>query len=195
MQFYVDDWLSDPALSSCSPAARGIWADLVCAMHKLDRGGVIAGTREQLARLGRCSAAELGQALAEIKATNTAEVTERAGRARIVNRRMKREARARQSLRLRVRRHRESREGAAPALPPAKAAFKLPQAARLIAGRFEAALGIQWINDAGKWVNRCKALPSKSERVVAEVESAIKEGRIRATPAQYAEQIWKEFQQ
>lgn len=61
------------------------------------------------------------------------------------------------------------------------------------AKRFEEALNSQWVNDAGKWVNRIKAFDGKSERVIAEVESAIKEGRIRTTAAQYAEQIWKEF--
>lgn len=59
--------------------------------------------------------------------------------------------------------------------------------------RFEKALGDSWVNDAGKWVNRIKGNHGKSERVVAEVCSAIAEGRINTSPAQYAEQIWKEF--
>jgi hypothetical protein len=50
------------------------------------------------------------------------------------------------------------------------------------------------VNDAGKWVNRIKSKPNKVERVIAEVESAIKEKRIKQSPAQYAEQIWKEFE-
>ena len=62
-----------------------------------------------------------------------------------------------------------------------------------LAGRMEIALGVQWVNDAGKWVNRIKANFGKSERVIAEVESAEKEKRIKTTPAQYAENIWKEF--
>jgi len=59
--------------------------------------------------------------------------------------------------------------------------------------RLEKALGIQWLNDAGKWVNRIKSNPDKAGRVIAETESAMREERIKATPAQYAEQIWKEF--
>jgi hypothetical protein len=59
--------------------------------------------------------------------------------------------------------------------------------------RIESALGVQWVNDAGKWVNRIKTHFGKTERVTAEVESAVKESRIKTTPAQYAEQIWKEF--
>ncbi len=62
-----------------------------------------------------------------------------------------------------------------------------------LAARLENALGQQWVNDAGKWVKRLKEKAQKFERVVAEVESAITEKRIKTTPAQYAEQIWKEF--
>ena len=62
-----------------------------------------------------------------------------------------------------------------------------------IAAMFEAALNSEWVNDAGKWINRIKTNPAKSERVIAEVESAIKESRIKTTPARFAEQTWKEF--
>ena len=58
---------------------------------------------------------------------------------------------------------------------------------------FEKALGDQWVNDAGKWVNRIKSMPGKSERVIAEVELAQREKRIKTSAAQYAEQVWKEF--
>ena len=62
-----------------------------------------------------------------------------------------------------------------------------------LADRFKKALGLQWVNDAGKWINRIKAETDKARRVVAEVESAIKEKRIKKTIAQYAEQQWKDF--
>jgi len=72
-------------------------------------------------------------------------------------------------------------------------ARKLLPAQKELADRIESALGVQWVNDAGKWVNRIKKHFGKTERVTAEVESAMKESRIKTTPAQYAEQIWKEF--
>ena len=75
---------------------------------------------------------------------------------------------------------------------PTKPNKLLPRQKEL-ADRIETALGVQWVNDAGKWINRIKILPGKCERVFAEVESAAKELRIRTTPAQYAEQQWKEF--
>jgi len=61
------------------------------------------------------------------------------------------------------------------------------------ADRIESALGHQWTNDAGKWIGRIRSDPEKSDRVISEVISAIKERCINATPAQYAEQMWKEF--
>jgi hypothetical protein len=73
---------------------------------------------------------------------------------------------------------------------------KLSAWQRELADRIETALrthGNQWTNDAGKWINRIKSAPGKCERVIAEVESAMKERRIKTTSAPYAEQIWKEF--
>jgi hypothetical protein len=72
-------------------------------------------------------------------------------------------------------------------------ANKLSAAQKELADRIEAAMAVQWTNDAGKWINRIKTAPGKSERVIAEVENAIKEDRIKKGPAQYAEHIWKEF--
>ena len=70
---------------------------------------------------------------------------------------------------------------------------KLSARQKEFADRFETALGNQWTNDAGKWIKRIKSAPGKCERVIAEVESAAKEKRIKTTPAQYGQQIWKEF--
>ncbi len=75
---------------------------------------------------------------------------------------------------------------------PTKAS-KLSSGQKELADRIESALGVQWTNDAGKWINRIKVAPGKSKRVIAEVESALKESRVKTTPAQYAEQMWKEF--
>ena len=33
-QFYPGDWLRDTGLRSCSAAARGLWMDILCFMHK-----------------------------------------------------------------------------------------------------------------------------------------------------------------
>jgi hypothetical protein len=77
-------------------------------------------------------------------------------------------------------------------------ASKLSDLQKELADRIEAALGKQWLDDkgngdAGKWINRIKSEPHKADRVIAEVESAKREGRIKTTPAQYAQYIWDEF--
>lgn len=70
---------------------------------------------------------------------------------------------------------------------------KLSARQKELADRFEAALGAQWVNDAGKWIGRIKTESNKAERVIAEVENAAKEKRIDTTPAQFAEDTWKRF--
>lgn len=117
LQFFTGDWMKDPALSRCSPATRGVWMDLLCAMHESDRSGVITGTREQIARLGRCSAVELDQAIADLQATRAADVTVRDGIVTLVNRRMRKEANSRNGSRLRMQRMR----GNEPVTPPVTA--------------------------------------------------------------------------
>lgn len=41
-QFYPGDWLKDPALRRCSPAARGVWIDMLCLMFECEERGVLA---------------------------------------------------------------------------------------------------------------------------------------------------------
>jgi hypothetical protein len=108
LQFYTGDWLKDPAVSLCSPATRGVWIDLLCAMHEAGRVGSLSGTPEQLARLARCVPSDLAQALTDIQATGAADVTERNGVVTVTNRRMAREAKERSSNALRQAKRRGS---------------------------------------------------------------------------------------
>lgn len=226
MQFFATDWLNDPLVSMCEPATRGILIDWICNMHLLNRCGQITGTRDQLARPGRCTAAQVESALQDLIKTKAADVTVRNGAVTVVSRRMKREEKARKQTLIRVQRHRTNGDVTPYARARAsdlslksesksesklkssfvglkadatkrqsdKALSRLDESQKIIAVRFEETLGKQWVNDSGKWVNRIKADLGKAERVIAEVESAVKESRIKTTPAQYAEQIWKEFQ-
>ena len=103
-------WISDTELSKCTPASRGVWIDLICAMHQADRSGELRGTTDQIARLARCSTVELTQALTELQTTGTADVTFRNNNVTVINRLMKREAKARQDTALRVKKHRSNGE-------------------------------------------------------------------------------------
>ncbi len=105
-QFYVGDWLKDPALTMCSPATRGIWIDLLCAMHESDRSGQLSGTPEQLARVARCTPVQLSHALQELGDSHTADVTDRNSIVTLENRRMRREFQARKDAAERQKRHR-----------------------------------------------------------------------------------------
>lgn len=56
LKFYPSDWLGDERLRLCSLAARGLWADMICLMHKSDPYGHmlvngLAPTTKQLARM------------------------------------------------------------------------------------------------------------------------------------------------
>jgi len=107
-QFFAADWRTDAKLSLCTPATRGVWIDLICAMHELDRSGELRGTTEQLARIARCSAVEMKAALTDLQATEAADVTERNGVVTVTNRRMKSEFDGRKSNASRQKRCRTS---------------------------------------------------------------------------------------
>ena len=108
-QFYPGDWLKDPALSMCAPATRGVWIDLLCAMHET-RTGTVAGTLPQLARLCRCAPEDISEALTDLISTRTAEVQYQAatekGVITITSRRLKREAKLREEAAARQRKSR-----------------------------------------------------------------------------------------
>lgn len=56
-QFYPGDWLLDQKLRKCSPAARGVWIDVLCALHNSDDGYGFM----------RCTLAELANAVGPSK--------------------------------------------------------------------------------------------------------------------------------
>lgn len=112
-QFYVGDWLKDPALSKCSPATRGIWIDALCAMHEMDRSGQLVGSLEEISRICRCRVADLSAAVRELHSTGTADVafdpplvtvgvTKWNGIVTLTNRRQRREWHNRQLSKARV---------------------------------------------------------------------------------------------
>lgn len=107
IQFYPGDWLKDPALSMCSPSTRGIWMDLLCAMHEAGAYELV-GTVVQLARIARCNEQEMTAALGELSSTKAAEISECPGNVRVMSRRMKRDIKARQDWALQKKRQRSA---------------------------------------------------------------------------------------
>ncbi|MBU1003000.1 MAG: hypothetical protein KKE73_10815 [Proteobacteria bacterium] len=90
-QFYVKDWLADPAVRLCSHATRGIWIDCLCLMWESEERGKLTGTPEQLARVLSLSSPDFEMFLVEVEDTNVATVTRRNKKITLVNRRMERE--------------------------------------------------------------------------------------------------------
>ena len=196
------DWRLDTEM--LNPEARGVYRDILGWLYlQKDRSGVITGSREEIARAGRCSAVQVDSTLKELARHRVADVSERNGVVTVINRRMKRLAEQREMNRLRVKNHRCNGDVTGPPVPyktPIKAPTKLTTKGKSLtpdqwetARRFEHCLNGQWVNDAGKWVNRIKSNFNKCLRVVAELEGAIREQRVNTTPAQFAEQTWKEF--
>lgn len=223
VQLFTGDWLKDPAVSALSPAARGIWFDLICVMHEAGRSGVIAGNRAALSRLARCSTDELGSALNEFQMCGTCDIEESNAVVTVTNRRMKREADQRKQGAERVADFRERQAGNAPVTERKRPILQSAEfrnsdkACKPQGGGGEAARGdarptggltarqievIQfseetlnggWVNDAGKWVTRIKGDAEKVWRVMADVSAAKREGRVKTTPAQMAEFNWGVF--
>ena len=71
-QFYPSDWRKDPALSSCSLAARGLWIELMCIAHEASPYGYLAingkpMTDAQISRMVGVSPAVLNKSLMELE--------------------------------------------------------------------------------------------------------------------------------
>jgi hypothetical protein len=59
-QFYPGDWMSDLKLRRCSPAARGVWVDVLCAMHDSDDAyGILRWPLKEIARTVGASLAHM----------------------------------------------------------------------------------------------------------------------------------------
>ena len=220
IKWFTGDYLRDPCVSALSPAARGIWMDFLCVMNEADRSGVIVGSRAMLSRLTRCSTDELSSALNEYQLCGTAQVTEDSnGRVTVINRRMKRDADRRKSGAIRQERFREKQSGNAEVTPLSRDRLQRSEseysdkASKLdapvanggqgkrgltprqieVAQFGESVLNGEWVNDAGKWIGRIKTDAEKVFRVMADVNTATTEGRVKTTPARMAEFNWGVF--
>ena len=90
VKWFCSDWLSDPCLTKCSPATRGIWKDALDAMI-LRKHATLKGTTADLARICRCSEAEFETAVAELVRTEAAQAERTNGEHILTCRRLQRE--------------------------------------------------------------------------------------------------------
>lgn len=54
-QFYPGDWQRNANLRRCSPAARGVWVDVMCLMHDSDEYGVLRWPLKEIAQAAGAS--------------------------------------------------------------------------------------------------------------------------------------------
>ena len=106
MQFFPSDWSRDTR--ALTPAARGIWIDILCALHNSPTRGVLVMDVEAWARVVSASPAETGACIAEIGRRAIAEVESLSnGDVRISCRRMMREEQSREGHAKRQERYRK----------------------------------------------------------------------------------------
>lgn len=111
MQFYWNDYLRDTRI--LTPATRGLWVDMLGFMWYAEERGKLQGTYSQYSRLLSCTESEASEAIKELSVTKVADVTHSNGDGNgvvtVVNRRMFREQKSKESTRLRVQRHRNGK--------------------------------------------------------------------------------------
>lgn len=103
-QFYWNDYLRDTRI--LTPAARGIWADMLGFMHYAHPRGRLTANYEEFARMLSCTQAEVEAAINEINRTKVGDVIFCNADVTVINRRMDREEKEREANRLRVAKHR-----------------------------------------------------------------------------------------
>ena len=54
-QFYPGDWRQNANLRRCSPAARGVWVDIMCLMHDSDEYGLLRWPLKEIAQAAAAS--------------------------------------------------------------------------------------------------------------------------------------------
>ncbi len=74
MKFYPADWQADPAVRSCSLAARGLWIEMLCIMQKADPVGrlTINGNPPSNAALAVLTGSTVGVVVKGIRELETA---------------------------------------------------------------------------------------------------------------------------
>ena len=92
-QFYPGDWLKDPNLRRCTPAARGVWVDMLCLMFECDPRGVLATGGKPWGddEIASVISGQTAEVLSCIQELLTKEVASRNGAGAIFSRRMVRD--------------------------------------------------------------------------------------------------------
>jgi hypothetical protein len=109
-QFYVKDWLSDPQLKMASFSTKGIWIDMICYMWSAPEPGKVTGTEAELSKLLGATKDEIRDFLDDAEKLGFCDVTRLSrdshANVTVINRRMNRDWKDKESARLRQQRSR-----------------------------------------------------------------------------------------
>lgn len=100
--FYWNDWMNDTELQLASASSRGIWANALARMAGASPRGKLSGPITDMPRLLNCTEDEFTKFLQEIQGYKFGDVTFSNSNVTIVNRRMFREDKKRESNKLKV---------------------------------------------------------------------------------------------
>ncbi len=107
IKFFYGDWLKDTVMLEAE--TRGFWLDMILYMHNQGHTGVFEGTWKEAAKAGRCDLEQTKRAVEELQKYEVADVENLTVRSmsdecqvdvRIINRRMVREEKERETNRL-----------------------------------------------------------------------------------------------
>ena len=73
IKFWVGDWRKDPDVALLSAETKGVWLEMIWAMHEKDTYK-LSGTLRELALMAGCWEDEVKRAIAELKKYNVAKV-------------------------------------------------------------------------------------------------------------------------
>lgn len=93
LKFYPTDWRADPALRTCSIAARGLWVELLCVMHEAEPYGSLRvnGTPVSERKIAGLAGVSIDEAISLLNELEEAGVFSRDEAGAIVSRRMQRD--------------------------------------------------------------------------------------------------------
>lgn len=93
LKFYPSDWRADPALRTCSIAARGLWVELLCVMHEAEPYGSLRvnGTPVSERKIAGLAGVSIDEAVSLLNELEEAGVFSRDEAGAIFSRRMQRD--------------------------------------------------------------------------------------------------------
>lgn len=104
-KFEIPAWRNAPELRQCSLHTRGFWIECIAVMRETGIAK-LSGSIEDFARMAACFPADVEKAIAELRRTKTADVTQKADVFTLVSRKFKRELKVREQNRLRKQKER-----------------------------------------------------------------------------------------